>query len=145
MLAAAKPALAPRFRVLLVGEREEDFFVIRDILERNHSVFPAELEHARSLEEAKAVLQQRPFGLVLFEHEAGNIESVRLITEFLHSGLSIPFILLTEDADEKSVAEIIQTGPWNCVARSQLDGATLVRTIRSTLALHSLQREQQDT
>lgn len=29
------------------------------------------------------------------------------------------------------------------MAKSQLDGATLVRTIRNTLALHSLQQEQQ--
>ena len=38
---------------------------------------------------------------------------------------------------------MIDAGTWNCVAKSQLDGATLVRTIRSTLALHSLQQEQQ--
>jgi PAS domain S-box-containing protein len=55
----------------------------------------------------------------------------------------VPFIVLTEEADEKAVAEIIKGGTWNCVAKSQLDGATLVRTIRSTLAVHSLQQEQQ--
>jgi PAS domain S-box-containing protein len=55
----------------------------------------------------------------------------------------VPFILLTEDADEKTVAKIIEGGTWNCVAKSQLDGAILVRTIRNTLAMHSLQQEQQ--
>jgi len=144
MLAGTKTAPSPTpLRVLLVGEREEDFFLIREILERNRSVLTAELEHARSLEDAKVLLQQKPYGLVLFEHEAGDAESVHLVAEFVHAGMSIPFILLTEDADEKTVAEIIESGTWNCIAKSRLDGATLVRTIRSTIALHSMQQEQQ--
>jgi DNA-binding NtrC family response regulator len=57
--------------------------------------------------------------------------------------VSVPFILLTEEADEKTIAEIIKDGTWNCVAKSQLDGATLVRTIRNTLTVHSLKQEQQ--
>jgi len=144
MSSAAKPAPSPSpLRVLLVGEREEDFFLVREILERNRSLLVAELEHARSLEEARILLQQKLYGLVLFEHETGDAESVHLVAEFLRAGVSIPFILLTEDADEKTLAEIIDSGTWNCVAKSQLDGATFVRTIRGTLALHSLQQEQQ--
>ena len=142
VLAAAKPATKP-LRVLLVGKQEEDFFLIREILERNRSLFAAELEHAASLDEAREMMQHRPYGLVLFEHEADDAEAVRLITEFLHSGRTVPFILLTEDADEKAVAEIIRSGTWNCLTKSRLDGATLVRTMHNTVALHSLQLEQQ--
>jgi two-component system, cell cycle sensor histidine kinase and response regulator CckA len=141
---AAKPASAPALlRVLLVGAREEDFFLIREILERNRSSLAADLDHAQSLDEAKKLLQENPYGLVLFEHDAGDAEAVRLLGEFLHDGVSLPFILLTEDADERTVAEIIEGGNWNCLTRSQLDGATLIRTIHSTLALHSMQRGQQ--
>ena len=144
MTPAAKPAAAPGpLRILLVGEREEDFFLVREILERNRPSLATELEQARSLEDARVLLQQKPYGLVLFEYETGDAESIQLVAEFLHAGVSIPFILLTEDADEKTVAEIIESGAWNYLAKSQLDGATLVRTIRHTLALHSLQQEQQ--
>src|SRR5436305_14815913 len=52
-------------RVLLVGEKEEDFFLIREILERNRGMLPAELEHARSLDEAHCMLEQRPYDLIL--------------------------------------------------------------------------------
>jgi PAS domain S-box-containing protein len=126
-----------------VGNQEEDFFLIREILERTRSTFAADLDHAHSLEEAKAMLHLRPYGLVLFEHETGNVGAVRLLSEFLHAGISVPFILLTENADEKTIADIIERGTWNCVARSELDGATLVRAMRNTVALHSLQQEQQ--
>ena len=143
MLTAAKPALAPTpLQVLLVGNKEEDFYLIREILERNRSMVSAELDHAHSLEEAKAMLQQKPYGLVLFEHDTGDAEAVHFVAEFLHAGVSVPFILLTQDADETKVAEIIGSGTWNCVAKSQLDGATLIRTMQNTLAMHSLQREQ---
>jgi len=140
---AAKPALENTpLRVLLVGSHEEDFFLIRDILERNRKAIDAQLEHARSLAEAREMMQQKPYGLVLFEHNAGDAEAVQLVAEFLHAGVSVPFILLTEDADENTVAEIIDSGTWNCVAKSRLDGATLVRTIHNTVTIHSLQQEQ---
>ena len=130
-------------RVLLVGNQEEDFFLIREMLERNRSLIAADLEHARTLEEASEMMRHRPYGLVLFEHDAGDAEAVRLVTDLLHDGRPVPFILLTEDADEKTVADIIGAGTWNCLAKSRLDGATLVRTIHNTVALHSLQLEQQ--
>jgi len=142
VLAAAKPALAS-LRVLLVGNHEEDFFLIREMLERNRSLITVDLEHAHSLEEARELMQHRPYRLLLFEHDDGDDEAVRLVTDLLHDGRPVPFILLTEDADEKTVADIIGAGTWNCLAKSRLDGATLVRTIHNTVALHSLQLEQQ--
>lgn len=144
MLTAAKAALAPRpLQLLLVGSKEEDFYLIREILGRTRRVLAVDLDHAISIEEAKSMLQKKSYNLVLFEHETGDAEAVHLVADFLHAGVSVPFILLTEDADEKTVAEIIEGGIWNCVAKSQLDGATLVRTIRNTLTVHSLQQEQQ--
>jgi PAS domain S-box-containing protein len=127
---------------LLVGNQEEDFFLIREILERTRELLAADLDHARNIEEARAMLQHIRYSLVLFEHETGNRGAVQLISEFLHAGISVPFILLTEDADEATVAEIIESGTWNCVSKSQLDGTTLVRTIHNTLAMHSLQKER---
>ena len=142
MSTAAKPATIP-LQILVVGNREEDFYLVREILQRGQAAFAADLDHAHSLDEAKSMLQHKAYGLVLFEHDTDDAEAVRLVTQFHRAGGSIPFVLLTEDADEKTVAEIVESGTWNCVAKSHLDGATLVRTIRSTLALHSLQQEQQ--
>jgi two-component system, cell cycle sensor histidine kinase and response regulator CckA len=130
-------------RVLLVGNQEEDFFLIREILDRNRSALPAELDHAASLEEAKTMLQRSDYGLVLFEHETGDAAATKLLSEFLHTRGAMPFILLTEHADEKAIAEIIQAGAYDCVERSQLNGANLVRTIRCALRLHSTQQERQ--
>jgi DNA-binding NtrC family response regulator len=82
-----------------VGNKEEDFFLIREILERTRNMLEASLEHAHSLDEAKGMLQRQSYGLVLFEHETGDAEAVHLVAEFLHAGVTVPFILLTEHAD----------------------------------------------
>ena len=136
--------LAPAvLRVLLVGSQEEDFFLIREILARNRSALPAELDHAGSLEEAKTMLRGGDYGLVLFEHETGDVAATKLLSEFLHTRSVVPFILLTEHADERAVAEIIQAGAYDCVERSPLNGVNLVRTIRCALNLHATQQQQQ--
>jgi PAS domain S-box-containing protein len=144
MMSATQLALAGApLRVLLVGKREEDFFLIHEILSRTGSVFKAELDHAHTLAEAKAMLQGQSYGLVLFEYETGDAGTVHLMSEFVQAKVSLPFILLTEHADENTVAAIIGAGAWDCVERSKLSGSNLVRTIRCTLALHSMQRERQ--
>ncbi|MFZ0866647.1 MAG: PAS domain S-box protein [Candidatus Sulfotelmatobacter sp.] len=130
-------------RVLLVGTQEEDFFLIREILDRNRGALPAELDHAGSLEDAKGMLQRVDYGLVLFEHETGDAAATKLLSEFLHTRGAMPFILLTEHADERAVAEIIRVGAYDCMERSQLTGANLVRTIRCALSLHSTQQQRQ--
>jgi two-component system, cell cycle sensor histidine kinase and response regulator CckA len=141
---AAQLAQSPiPLRVLLVGKQEENFFVIREILERTRSTFAADLDHAHSLDDAKVMLRRRPYGLVLFEHETGNAAAVQLLAKFLQAGISVPFVVLTEDADERTIAELIDAGTWNCLAKSQLDGATLVRTMRNTLAMHVMHQGQQ--
>jgi len=142
-LSIATPLAPSLLRVLLVGSQEEDFFLIRDILIRNLGALPAELDHATSLEEAKMMLEMTAYGLVLFAHETGDAEATKLLSEFLHSRGSTPFILLTEHADEKAIAEIIQAGAYDCVERSQLNGANLVRTIRCALSLHATQQQMQ--
>ncbi|MGA8761410.1 MAG: response regulator [Candidatus Sulfotelmatobacter sp.] len=141
---AAKLELsAPLLHVLLVGNRNEDFFLIREILERNRRTLPAELDHASSLQEAKTMLEEGNYGLVLFDHNTGDSAAMQLLSEFLRSGINVPFVLLTEDADEKAVAEIIHAGAVDSMERSQLNGANLVRTIRCSVNLHSSQQQQQ--
>src|SRR5271168_2366811 len=143
-LTGAKSGQLPAsLRVLLVGAKEEDFFLIREILGRVGHTFVSDLDHAHSLEEATPMLKQKNYGLVLFEHEPGDGPTVELLGQVLHGVTPAAlFIVLTENADEKTVAEIIAAGAWDCVGRSQLDGVNLVRTIRSTLALQSLRQEQ---
>lgn len=130
-------------RVLLVGNQEEDFFLLREILERNRSALPTQLDHAVSLHEAEAMLRQGDYGLVLLEHEIEDAAATDFLSQFQHARGAVPFILLTEHADEKSVAEIIQAGAWECFERAHINGADLMRTIRCAVSVHTAQQEKQ--
>lgn len=132
-------ALAAPLRVLLVGQREEDFFLIREILSQAKAGAGAELEQAVSIEEAKAMLREKQYGLVLFDYQTPNDAAVGLLAEFVKTGPSIPFILLTENADEDEIAKILEAGTGDCIEKSDLSGANLMRTMRCTLALHAMQ------
>jgi PAS domain S-box-containing protein len=146
VLSAAKLASCPApLRVLLVGNKEEDFFLIREIMGRSGKTLTAELDHAHSLEEARFMLGQRNYGLILFEYENENSGAARAMSQLFQTEESVPLILLTENADEKAIAEIIGSGIWDSVEKSDLNGPCLVRTIRSTLAMHSMQQGQQST
>jgi PAS domain S-box-containing protein len=113
------------------------------MLARNRNALPADLDHAVSIAEAKAMLEQGDYRLVLFEHETGDAAATKLLAEFLQTRGATPFIMLTERADEKAVAEIVQAGAYDYMERSQLNGANLVRTIRCALNLHLMQQQRQ--
>jgi PAS domain S-box-containing protein len=138
-----KLAVAP-LSVLLVGDQEEDFFLIREILDRNKATLPAELDHASSLEESRVMLQRGQYGLVLFEHSILDLRATRMLAELRDSENTPPFIVLTEHADEKAIAGIIQAGASDCVDKSQLNGANLLRTIRFAVNLHTSQLQRQN-
>jgi PAS domain S-box-containing protein len=141
LVTAEKKVLASSsVRVLLVGSREEDFFPIREILSRSQATLRAELDHVNSLQEAKEALGRTNYELVLFEYDTGDAAAIEELSSFIHTGVSVPFILLTEHADERTVAEIITSGAWDCVEKSQLNGTNLERSIRTTLNLNSMQR-----
>ena len=141
---SAATQLSPSLlRVLLVGSREEDFFLIQEILHRNQQTLPSHLDHATSVEQAKSMLQNGDYSLVLFQHETGDAAAIKLLSGFLNIKGATPFVMLTEHADEKAIAEIVGAGAYDCMERSQLTGANLVRTIRCALNLHSSQQQRQ--
>jgi two-component system cell cycle sensor histidine kinase/response regulator CckA len=129
-------------RVLLVSSREEDFFQIREILGRHGSPLDAELDHARSLEEAKLLLGQSVHDLVLFDYEDGGTAAVEMLSKFFDAGFAVPFVFLTEHADEHLVSEIIRAGAWDYLDRSQVNAANLGRALRCSLSVHALQCRQ---
>lgn len=133
------------WRVLLVAAKEEDFFLIREILQRTHHSLPTDLDHAQSLRDAETLIRRKDYALILLEDTTCGC-GVRQVVEQLHrAGNSAPIVVLTEAADEQAVANVISAGASDCIDRLQLDGVNLVRTIRGMLAVHRLQRERRSS
>src|SRR5579864_1828686 len=130
--------------ILLVGDREEDFFIIRDLLSRTPGAAQAQLEHAVSFDEASAYLGRKSYDLVLVEYDAQEKTARRLIQEMRCRDIVAPLIVLAEDADETTVAEIIHAGACDFVRRSALSEASLARPMRYAVNLHCKERQRQD-
>ena len=126
-------------RVLLVSRREEDFFQIQDLLRRSPAPLEAELQHARSLEEAKLMLGKFASELVLIDSESV-AAAAEMLSKFVDAGFVVPFVLLTENADERMVSEIIKAGAWDFLDKTHLTAASLTRTLLGSLRLHALRR-----
>lgn len=146
LLTVAAPGLSPApLTVLLAGNQEEDFFLIREILSRSKDSFSAELDHATSLDEVKTMLQRKACGLVLFEYATKDAAAVELLSQFLNGGSSVPFILLAENANERTVCRDHRIRHMELYGEVGIELINPVRTVRCALALHAMQQENLST
>src|SRR5437868_1651407 len=130
--------------VLLVGNREENFFIIRDLLSRRRGAAQAQLEQAACLEEALTYFAEHSYDLVLVEYDAAGKTALRLMQEMRCRDIVAPLMVLAEDADETTIAEIIQAGACDFVRKSALSEASFSRPMRCAVKLHARERQRQD-
>lgn len=137
------PANTP-LQILLIGDREEDFFLIRDLLSRTNGATHAQLDHAVSFEEAVDCLDRGSYDLILLAYEAGAETSQLVLGEIRRRNVTVPLVCLTEGADEAAVAQIIQAGACDCVFKSDLSENSFARPVRCALSLRRMERQRHD-
>jgi PAS domain S-box-containing protein len=123
-------------QLLLVGDREEDFFIIQDLLGRTPGGLIPRLDHVRTLEDALACLDRDNYQLVLFQCEAEDGICMRLLQALRERGATVPCIFLSEQADEATIADLAESGACDWVGKSELTQASLSRAIRYATSLH---------
>jgi PAS domain S-box-containing protein len=124
----------PALHFLLVGPREEDYFVIRDSLRK------AKLDHVHSLEDVKQCLHNSSYDLVLLQCEAGEDLAIAVVRELDTLSQKVPFLYLT-DCSEEPVATLMEVVGGDCVQRSNLRQESLLRAIRNAISIHRAEQE----
>ncbi len=135
-------------QLLLIGQREEDYFIIQDLLRAHGALITANLDQASGFEEAQTMLARKPYDLVLFQYESSERDTLEILRDLRQRKQTVPCLLLTEHADEATLAQIIQAGICECVSRAEMNQASLLRAIRSAVSLSRTERqcrEQDDT
>lgn len=134
----------PRLQLLLIGSREEDYFIIQDLLRANGDSIVADLDQAQTFAEAHAKLAEKSYDLVLFEYHSSEREALEIVQQLRLQDKTVPFLFLTEHADEATLAEAIEAGACEYVSRSELElgHSSLVRTIRNAVSLHQIDRQR---
>src|SRR5229473_8641192 len=129
-------------QILLIGHGDEDFFVIRDLLNRGDAATRAKLDHATSYEEAARRIGEKRYDLILFGYEAQDGIVLRLLPELRRLHTTVPVIFLAEYADEGTLAEIIAAGACDFVKKSELCEEYLGRSIRYAVNLHRKEQKR---
>lgn len=134
-------ARARPLRLLLVGPREEDYFLIRDALNSDRKMPIGSLDQAQSLAQVQAQLAGAAYDLVLFQCESSDRLMAAALEQLRQQGRTMPFLILAEGAQESELADWVGPGPCEVVKRDELGQASFGRTIRFAANLH--RREEQ--
>jgi PAS domain S-box-containing protein len=140
----SNPSKVQPLQLLLVGQREEDYFIIRDLLNAQGSLVTANLDQATGLADAQLRLARKAYDLLLFQHESSENDALPILRELRLRNQTIPCLFLTEQADEATIAKIAQAGACDCLSWSEMNQASLLRSIRSAVGLARSERQCRD-
>ena len=122
--------------LLVVGPREEDYFLIRDVLGRDPQTSFACLDHAHSLAEVQSRLESRAYDVVLFQYESSDQMMAAALRQLRQQERTVPFLILAENTDEAELIELVRAGGCELVKRDELGQASFLRTIHYAAKLH---------
>lgn len=144
----SEPSKKQPLHLLLVGQREEDYFIIRGLLNAQGGLITASLDQVEGFADAQALLGRKSYDLLLFQHESSETDALQILRELRLRNQTIPCLFLTEQANEATIAEIAQAGACDCLNWSEINQTSLLRSIRSAVSLARSERqcrEQEDT
>jgi DNA-binding NarL/FixJ family response regulator len=128
--------------LLLVGENEQDFSYLRDLLRQTGDGHLG-LDHARSPEEAMVRLGQAPYDLLLCEYKSGDGTALRLLHEVRKDGSGPPVIFLSDHINEVAVDTALKAGAGDAIQTSSIDEPSITRTIRYAIDVYCKERQRQ--
>lgn len=129
--------LSKPYKVLVIDDDEEDFFLIKDFL---NDLGPDDYlaEWAPNYEEGIRICCENKHNIYLIDHFLGARTGLELITAATMQGSKLPKVLLTGVGDRELDIKAIQAGADDYLPKSQLSTEMLERTIR-----HALERHEQ--
>jgi glutamate dehydrogenase (NAD(P)+) len=121
-----------RVRVLTVEDNPVQARLIARILgESQRPVF--ELVSARTLADALSALQAQPFDLILLELALPDCRPTETFQRVQAAAPELPIVILTGVDDTSLAARAVESGAQDYLTEDELDGPTLIRSIRYAL------------
>lgn len=132
------------FRVLLVDDDEEDYFLIRDLL-REVSSSDYKLTWEFNYDSGLRTLGKGSFDVCLLDYKLGEKNGLELITEARSQNISCPFIFLTGLVDLTIDLKAMEVGASDFLAKEQLTSPLLERSIRYAMKHDHDMKELKDS
>jgi signal transduction histidine kinase len=115
--------------ILLIEARPETIQTIRRLLETSSSV-RYQVEAVTSLAVGLTRLERRGIDIILFDLDVPDQRGLDSIGLLQARSPGVPVVVLTDCNGEQQGIDVIQHGAQDCLARDQLDGPVLSRTLR---------------
>ena len=131
-MAADAASLPERIRVLVVDDDEDDFVLIRDLLDGAHG-YAFDLAWVSSYELALASALAQEHDVYLLDYRLGSRNGLDLAREIVGRGVRAPIMLLTGFGSREIDLQAMDVGVAGYLDKSSLDGPALERLIRYSL------------
>jgi two-component system, cell cycle sensor histidine kinase and response regulator CckA len=116
-------------RIMLVDD-DEDYFVLTRSLLLDGQGDRYQLEWIAQYDKATAALMNGDYDICLLDHDLGQQTGLELLEAIRSAGCSVPVIMLTGHGDRDLDLEAMRAGVTDYLAKAQLDGVQLERSIR---------------
>lgn len=124
-------------RVLLIDDDEDDYILVREMLEdAEYAKF--KLEWASQPAEGKAVLLAQPFDVCLVDYRLGGADGLALIAELVESGTTVPMVMLTGQGDRGVDQAAIAAGAQDFLRKDRLNAHSLEQAVHHAIARNAL-------
>jgi diguanylate cyclase (GGDEF)-like protein len=123
-------------RVLLVGDRESDAELIRELLESSASEPPIQLLHAHALSQAFEVLEGNEIDVLLIDVGGGGPRELAAVSQARVRAPLVPVVVLVDSDDEPLALRSVEVGARGYLVKSTISPGAL------TWSLHHAIRNQ---
>lgn len=127
-------------RILMVDDDEDDFIIIRDLL--------AEVKDQRyrltwisSYEQALVQIKDPDYDLFLFDFHLGAHTGLKLLEQVKENGWKVPVIFLTEHDDRQTDLQVMKSGAFDFIPKSEITSSMLERSIRYAIERQKIEEE----
>lgn len=130
-------------RVLLIEDNPDDADLLRELLAESRGDRVA-LAVAETLGEGVAFLDRAPVDLLLLDLSLPDSRGLETVTRAFARAPRVPIIVLTGLDDEALGVQAIHAGAQDYLAKGQVDGALLRRSMHYAIERHQLLAERTD-
>ena len=125
--------MAEKLQFLVVEDDEDDYFLIRHLLQSG--VKDAQVERAASVDDALERTTRTPYDLFLLDYRLGDKDGLELLRELKHRDVPAPVIFLTGQGDEEVAVQAMKAGAIDYLPKSKLSEPSLCMAVRYAVNL----------
>lgn len=120
-------------RLLHVDDAEEEFILVREMLSSVQDI-RFEFQWAADVQKAAQALNREKFDVCLVDYYAGIDNGLDFIRLLIAEGVTVPFILLSGQADKIVIREALKVGVRQFVDKDDLSTSILLNAIQNAIA-----------